>query len=352
MTDRQRAEAEWTHVTDSATERAHGCLWGALIGDALAMPVHGYYDRAALHRDYGVVSEYVAPRNPHPESVLPQSTYHAPNPHGEILHEQAKYWGRPGVHPHQFLQPGENTLDLKLAAVLMESLAARGGYDADDYVKRYIDFLRTPGRHSDTFIEDCHCAFFTNLANGVPARLCAVRDLHLGGLAGVPVLAVYFRGRPEAAVDAVRTHVGLTHCAPETMDVAESFARLLLRVLDGDDLQDAVRQTADAPGGLGAGKLVRLLEQPSETVVGGVFGVGGLVAEAWPAVLFLALKYAGRFERGLVVNANLGGDSCHRGALLGALLGAEAGKRQLPGRWVEGLKELGRLQNLVNAVMR
>jgi len=36
-----------------------------------------------------------------------------------------------------------------------------------------------------------------------------------------------------------------------------------------------------------------------------------------------------------VVNANLGGDNCHRGIVVGALVGA--GGVKVPGRWVEGL---------------
>ena len=45
--------------------RARGALWGQFIGDALAMPVHWYYDTAALRRDYGTVTGYVAPKQPH-----------------------------------------------------------------------------------------------------------------------------------------------------------------------------------------------------------------------------------------------------------------------------------------------
>ena len=136
-----------------------GVVWGSLIGDALAMPVHWYYDRAALHRDYGVVRDYVAPRNPHPDSILWRSTYTPLNERGDILHEQAQYWGQRGVHYHQFLRAGENTLNLQLARVLMESLIARDGYDAEDYLQRYIDFMLTPGRHRDTYVEEYHRKF-------------------------------------------------------------------------------------------------------------------------------------------------------------------------------------------------
>ena len=43
--------------------------------------------------DYGQVIDYLAPRNPHPDSILWRSTYVAPNAKGEILHDQAGYWG-------------------------------------------------------------------------------------------------------------------------------------------------------------------------------------------------------------------------------------------------------------------
>ena len=38
--------------------RIKGALYGLYIGDALAMPVHWYYDRDALKRDYGYVTDF------------------------------------------------------------------------------------------------------------------------------------------------------------------------------------------------------------------------------------------------------------------------------------------------------
>ena len=92
------------------SSRARGTLFGLAIGDALAMPVHWYYDRAALRADYGLVDRYLAPKNPHPGSILWRSSYQAPNARGEILHDQAVFWGQRGIHYHQFLEAGENTL--------------------------------------------------------------------------------------------------------------------------------------------------------------------------------------------------------------------------------------------------
>ena len=66
-------------------ERKMGLLYGLFIGDALAMPVHWYYDRRALHRDYGWVSEYLGPKEYHPDSILFRSHFKPLNERADIL---------------------------------------------------------------------------------------------------------------------------------------------------------------------------------------------------------------------------------------------------------------------------
>ena len=119
-------------------------LDGLCIGDALAMPVHWYYNRQALYDDYGYVTDYMAPRNPHPDSILWRSSYKALNPKGEILHDQARYWGLKGIHYHQFLKAGENTLNVQICRLLISSLNDAGDYVSDDFLRRYIFFMTTP----------------------------------------------------------------------------------------------------------------------------------------------------------------------------------------------------------------
>ena len=38
-------------MNEISEHKRGGLAWGSFIGDALAMPVHWYYDRAALRRD-------------------------------------------------------------------------------------------------------------------------------------------------------------------------------------------------------------------------------------------------------------------------------------------------------------
>jgi ADP-ribosylglycohydrolase len=53
--------------------------------------------------------------------------------------------------------------------------------------------------------------------------------------------------------------------------------------------------------------------------------------------LYLAARYHQDFEGALIANTNAGGDNCHRGAVLGALMGAWLGYDAIPLRWRQGL---------------
>ena len=313
-------------------------LYGLFIGDALAMPVHWYYDRQALFRDYGRVSDFIAPKPEHPDSILWRSNYTAPNPKGEILHDQAQYWGRPGVHYHQFLKAGENTLNIKLARLLMASMSHLSAYRAEDYLQRYIHFMTTPGKHRDTYIEECHRNFFKNYALGRSPKKCGREEKHIGGLAGMVPILVHYRGRSHRAREAAREHLALTHPGDRMRIAADLFNDLFLQVIGGRSLREAILAAIDSQQNPLLGHPFRKwLKLPDAAVVGRFLSTACYVEQAVPAVIYLALKYHADPEEMLIVNTMLGGDNAGRGALLGALAGAAAGMAAFPPRWIRGL---------------
>jgi ADP-ribosylglycohydrolase len=327
-------------MTASVHPKARGVLDGLCIGDALAMPVHWYYNRHALFTDYGRVTDYLAPRNPHPDSILWRSSYTAPNARGEILHDQAPYWGQRRIHYHQFLKAGENTLNVKICRLLIESLNQNGAYDADDFLDRYIAFMTTPGSHRDTYIEECHRHFFENYARGLPRERCGIFEKHIGGLVGIPPIVVFFHDRPEQARRAALTHLALTHPGIKMETAGSLLIELLLNILAGKPLKEAILERVTAQDNPLLGHpFETYLKQPDERVIGPRFSTACYVDDSVPAVLYLALKYHAEPEAALIANTNLGGDNASRGAVLGALLGAEHGVEGFPARWVEGLRD-------------
>ncbi len=307
-------------------------LLGALAADAVAMPVHWYYDRAALARDYGQISTYLAPKNPHADSILWRSSYTALNERGDILHDQARYWGQRGVHYHQFLAAGENTLNYQLAARLHEQILSLGHYDADAWLDLYIDFMLTPGRHRDTYVEEYHREFFTNYARGRKPRACGVDDVHIGGLVPVAALFSTLAGTGADLPAVVKEHVGLTHKDKGVLQAADCLLKILVAVRGGEPLRAAILRHAS--DWISAAKVTAWSKEPDEVVVGRRLSPACYIPDAFPAALYLAWKYADNFGAGICANAQVGGDSCHRGAVVGALLGEANG---VPEPWLTGL---------------
>lgn len=54
-------------------------------------------------------------------------------------------------------------------------------------------------------------------------------------------------------------------------------------------------------------------------------------------------------EQILLANANIGGENVHRGAVLGALLGASVGRTGIPDHLVHGLKDKVAIEKEIDA---
>ena len=335
-------------IDADSRDRALGALWGVFLGDALAMPVHWYYDRQALRRDYGEVRDLLAPHNPHPGSILHRSRYVPLNADADILHDQAQYWGRSGVHYHQHLQAGENTLNLQLAQLLPAMLVERGLYDADLYLERMVAFLRDPSSHRDTYVEEWARGFFENRARGRPLRDCGVVEKHIGGLCGPLTLLICLAEDPPRARARAHELRELTHRGPVMAQALDAVADVLLPVLAGEPLREAI-DAARSRGGnrLLAGDYGRWERLDDLEVIGRHLSPACYVEDSVPASLYLARKYAGRPEEGLVANTMVGGDNCYRGVVVGALLGAASGVAGWPERWRAGLRY--RIADLFNS---
>ncbi|NJM12583.1 MAG: ADP-ribosylglycohydrolase family protein [Synechococcaceae cyanobacterium SM1_2_3] len=230
------------------TDRFRGALWGMFVGDALAMPVHWYYNVAALQRDFGTIRDYQAPKDFHPSSIMAlASTGRAGrgDQHGEvvgrvILKGKKPYWGRPNTHYHQGMRPGDNALNLHCARVLIRAMNAAGHYDPADFLRDYIAFMTAPDSHNDTY------------------------------------------------------------------------------------------------------------QQSDRDVIGRLLSPACYIDQSFPSVLYLAARYANDFEAALIANTNVGGDNCHRGAVLGAILGAALGFQAIPERWIHGLQARRDLENEID----
>lgn len=312
------------------------------------MPAHWYYKRDLIKRDYGNVNHYQAPKSPHPDSILWRSKYSSSCEKDDILHDQAQYWGKPGIHYHQHLKAGENTLNLKLAAVLAESLIEMKGYDANDYAQRYIAYMLNPNSHSDTYVEEAHRGFFQNYARDKKLEKCGIDDNHIGGLSTLTPLILFYHKDLEKMLHHVRTHLSLTHKGASAAKAAELFAKAIYYSLKGQALDRTLFETIGRSNYQALSFPYRrwIENHVDEEVVGNLVSAACYLEDAVPASLYLALKYEHAFNTALSQNAMLGGDNCYRGTVVGSILGAQNGCESIPAEWVQGLLEFERYDRL------
>ena len=231
---------------------------------------------------------------------------------------------------------GENTINYKLGKELYLTILEHGAYDSDKWLARYIECMLDGGWHKDTYLEEYHRAFFDNYAKGLAPIDCGIDDLHIGGLSHVPCL---LSGLTEIGVVdldeqllQVEKHVRLTHRNQHVSDAAAAMTHILYSLREGLDLRKAL--DSHAKPWASSGQFDTWTHFSDRTVIGRQLTMACYLPESFTASLYLCWKYAEDFSAGIIANAHCGGDNCHRGAVVGALLGAANGA---PKKWIQGL---------------
>jgi ADP-ribosyl-[dinitrogen reductase] hydrolase len=111
------------------------------------------------------------------------------------------------------------------------------------------------------------------------------------------------------------------------------LARLIFRIKEGMPLREAIQK--EAGDWISGTKAEKWSAQPDTYVIGQRFSPACYIAESMPASLYLAWKYHENFDDAITANAMVGGDNCHRGAVVGSLLGAA---NVIPETWLNGLR--------------
>ena len=343
-------------------DRIRGALWGMFVGDALAMPVHWYYNIAALQHDFGTIRDYQAPKAHHPSSIMSlantakagRGSQEGEVVGGLILKGKKHHWGPANRHYHQGMQAGDNTLNLLCARVLLRGLSADTAYDPASFLRDYISFMTTADSHNDTYAESYHRDFFANYACGVAPEQCAGADGHdtasIGGLVSLPpiIFAALSQGDSTVASAAALRQLRLTHRSTKLERYATAFSELLVTLLSVAPSEIAPQACATAQRlsfpATEVLEKVRRNRLSDLNIIGGMLSPACYIDQSFPAALYLAARYADDFEGALIANTNLGGDNCHRGAVLGALLGAGLGLAAIPERWIQGLTARAELE--------
>jgi ADP-ribosylglycohydrolase len=331
-------------------KKAVAALKNMFVADALAMPVHWFYNPADIEQSFpGGITRFEAAPDLHPSSIM---SLHSTNAGGRgsqgknhrereivgdvILKGKRHFWGQPHQHYHQGMQAGENTLNAHCVRVVLRSLTANsGGYDKKRFLDDYIDFMtEDPPRHPDTYAESYHRGFFANLESGKARELCAATTHDTPSIGGLATIApIVFAERLcgvsiKTVQEHCRQHLYLTHPDDKLARVCTDYVQLLDDLLfcnPDQTVAEILARAAKSSCGLDLETLMKK-SLDDRYVVGRMFSSACYITDSWPSVLYLAYKYAATPKQALLANTNLGGDNVHRGIVLGALLGLMTGE--------------------------
>jgi ADP-ribosylglycohydrolase len=337
-------------ITKNKTARISSALKMLFIADALSMPVHWFYNTHDIFQTFpnGITQMEPAP-DYHPSSIM---SFHSMSHGGRknpskaqgqyqivgevILKGRASLWHQENIHYHHQMKAGENTLNAYCVRVMINTLKETGGiYDKSLFLDNYISFMTSEDpQHPDTYAESYHRGFFSNWVAGRPKELCGAITHDTPSIGGFLTIApiVFSERLRGTSLDRVqlicRDHLYLTHPDEELARICFYFVELIDTLLFLDAGQknplQLIHDIAVRSVQLDLSKLVKTTTSDSK-VVGNTYSNACYISESWPSLLYITYKYLDDPRKALLVNANLGGDNVHRGAIIGILLGLAHG---------------------------
>ncbi|MGC8494830.1 MAG: ADP-ribosylglycohydrolase family protein [Syntrophobacteraceae bacterium] len=338
-------------VTNGLADRAAGAVVGALIGDALGLGPHWYYDLDRMRADYGPwIDGYTDPK---------PGRYHA------------------GLKAGDLSQTGLITLEL------LRSVVEKDGYDEGDFTRRLDEqFLQRmdgtaysgPGGYTNQSIRELYRARITE---GKPwGKTGDYADTTEGAERAI-VLAARYALSPGEGARTVARNIRLTQIDPYVTALSAAYCVVVSALIRGEPFNEqlasklygmvekgelpfthvelaekkgtyaheptAASASLPYPDGLLFPSHIRsAAKDPDVRIepawkVSLVYGMPCMIACVLPAAYYLAARFADDFEQAVLHAINGGGQNMSRAMLTGALVGAQAGLSRIPKRFVDGL---------------
>jgi len=296
-------------------DKARTMVLASFVADSLALGVHWIYDVHRIEKEFGRLDN---PLKPGPDS------YHATKDKGDFTHY------------------GDQ------AFVLLESVAAKGKFDPEDFSARWRSLFKDYHGYFDQATKGT----LQNLSLGKSFQDAGSPSNELAGASRIASLVFCYRDDLDNLVEASRTQTRMTHNNALVIAGAEFFARVCWKVLKGASpisamtdvtrekfqktpLSDWVRQGVESRKQESVPTILR-------------YGQTCHVDEAFAGVVHLIAKYEEDLKEALTQSVMAGGDSAGRGMLVGMVLGAHLGSENLPAAWLSGLKKGETISNLLD----
>jgi ADP-ribosyl-[dinitrogen reductase] hydrolase len=334
-------------VIELKKDRAMGAIMGNLIGEALSLGCHWYYDIDALRRDYGTwVSDYADQNTDRTDRF------------GDIAR----------LRHEQGLKAGDVAQTGQVVILLLESLAACGQYDEADFTRRLDDLLNTldgtnmSGRFTNWFLRDV----WKQRKAGVPWSECGGFCDTAEAASRLTILAAWYSGDTKRLLKEAHRNALLTHRDPSVIGQSLAFALVTASFIEGVSIDEIIGHmrgfasdpfvreyvtSADALQQIRNGTTANDPEVDIEAhLVCRILGLPCTMGFMVPAAYFFIHRYPNDFENAVLSAVNGGGNNMDRASLTGTLSGAMVGLSGIPKRFITGLNDHERLLGLAETV--
>ncbi len=269
-------------------DKAQACVYGAFVGDSIALGAHWIYDPAQIRSQFGKIEEFMAP--------LPGS-YHEGKKKGHFTHY------------------GDQIL------VLLESIARKGHFDLDDFATRWRElFDQYTG-----YIDQATKITLVNFSEGKPPESSGSFSDDLAGAGRIAPLLYAYKNDLSLLVKSAISQTVMTHNTPVLIKSAGFFARVGFLVLKGESPVSAIKEINAKY--FSSSELDRWvcqgMDSAGEDTISTIFRFGQSchTPEAFPCVVHLICKYQDNFKKAMIDSVMAGGDSGGRNILVGMILG-------------------------------
>ena len=305
---------------------------GALIGDALGLGCHWYYDIDLLRQDYGPWVDGYRDQNPDRTDRF-----------GDI----ARFRHEQGLRAGDLSQTGQ------MVAMLLESLAGTGDYDESDYTARLDGLLSTldgtamSGRFTDWAVRDVWAERQAGQAWGEAGGTADTSE----AASRAVVLAAGFASDTAALVRDLNSNIRLTHDDDYIAGHSFTFGMVVAALVEGaspgelDSRMSALYRDPVAGPYFPSFDIADQAKDPTRALdieidavdVPRLLGLACTIGFLVPAAYYYLHRFSGDFETGVLTAVNSGGNNMARATLTGALLGAQVGLSGIPDRFISGL---------------
>lgn len=279
-------------------------VMASLAADSLALGVHWIYDAGKIKRDFGTVDCLLAPK---------QDSYHGTKSKGEFTHY------------------GDQEM------VMLESIAASGGFDLDTFFREWKQLFSGYDGYHDMATK----TVLKNIQHGKGPDACGSASGDIAVVSRIAPLFQIFGGDRDGLLQAVRAQTLMTHTEPATVDVAEFFALLVLECLKGISPSRAASELAEGrfkespiAGWTRQGLQARDKDSIPEIIK---FGQSCHTSDAFPGIIQLIARYEDDLAQGVIQAVMAGGDNAARAGITAMVLAARGGLDTKTREWFEGL---------------